>query len=83
MNIDEGRVPLAVGIDDEDVPQSVVKIDDNIVAKAPQVNVETARKGLWSWILAVVAFITGKTTFDKKTQRGVFVEDKDKDKREK
>ena len=39
-----------------------------------------AAGGLWSWILGVIAFISGKTAKDKKNEKGVFAE-KDKDKK--
>ena len=75
------KVPLTVGLTEDDTPDSV-SIGDKEVAKAAMVGLPeapAAAGGLWSWILGVIAVITGKTANDKKNETGAFGKnDKDK-----
>ncbi|MBP5413846.1 MAG: hypothetical protein ILN61_01210, partial [Lachnospiraceae bacterium] len=74
--------PLTVGASEDDT-QDVVNIGETDVAKAAMFGIPeapAAEVGLLTWILGVIAFITGKTANDKKNEKGVFAE-KDKDKK--
>ena len=82
VEIDNETVPLTVGASEDDT-QDVVNIGETDVAKAAMIGIPeapAAAGGLWSWILGVIAFISGKTAKDKKNEKGVFAE-KDKDKK--
>ena len=82
VEIGNETVPLTVGASEDDT-QDVVNIGETDVAKAAMIGIPeapAAAGGLWSWILGVIAFISGKTAKDKKNEKGVFAE-KDKDKK--
>ncbi len=82
VEIGNETVPLTVGASEDDT-QDVVNIGETDVAKAAMIGIPeapAAAGGLWSWILGVIAFISGKTAKDKKNEKGVFSE-KDKDKK--
>ena len=77
VEIGGDKVPLTVGLEKEDGPD-VVNIGEKEVAKAAMVGAAeapAAAGGLWSWILGVIAFITGKTANDKKNDKGAFKKD--------
>ncbi len=72
VGIEENDVPLGV-MDEED---ETVVIKDDEVAKAAKADIEEGAKRFWWWIIPIVAAITGKTTYDKKYEKGIFKKSK-------
>ena len=69
VNIGNGEVPLGLKTDGEEIHK--VTLAENQAPKTSAVDVK-APKGLWAWILALIAAITGKTAYDKKNEKGIF-----------
>lgn len=68
----EEEIPLGVRGDDVEEVESekLVIIEDENVAKA---NIGVEKKRNWWWLLLLIAaFITGKTAYDKKNEKGIF-----------
>ena len=77
-SISDEEIPLKVNmkeIDTDDIDEGYTKIEDEDVAR---MGAEKSRVW-WYWILIIIGLATGKTTYDKKNKRFVFVE-KDDDK---
>ena len=68
------QVPLAVIQDDEDLTE----IEDEETPLA--FTQEELQRAWWYWILIVIGLVTGKTTYDKKKKRFVFIEKDDETK---
>ena len=69
VNIGNGEVPLGLKTDGEEIHK--VTLTENQAPKTSAVDVK-APKGLWAWILALIAAITGKTEYDKEHKKGIF-----------
>jgi hypothetical protein len=81
IEIEDEEVPLAV-LDDEDDATVEIEIEDEDTPLGAQA-AEGPIKRLWWWVLAIIAAITGKTSYDKKNKKGIFAEKATEDNSEK
>ena len=72
VTIEEEEVPLAVMAEEEDDTE-VTQIEDETTPLASG-GAESVGRRFWWWVLAIVAAITGKTSYDKKNKKGIFAE---------
>jgi hypothetical protein len=73
IEIGDEEVPLAVLDDEEDDATVEIEIEDEDTPLGAQAQ-EGAIRRLWWWVLAIIAAITGKTSYDKKNKKGIFAE---------